>query len=77
MELTPAAAPDAYNHGPYYQRSAAFLREHPHEWFELDLRAPTTYVNRGNLAAFRPAGHFEAAQRGGVFLARYIGPPDA
>jgi hypothetical protein len=58
----------------------AALRARRGEWFELDLPGERTRANsvasaiKGQSTVFRPAGAFEAVERGARVFARYVGP---
>lgn len=60
-----------------WQRIADALRQHPHEWRRITGHpargVATTNISRGVLAAFRPAGTYEAMRRDGELFARYLG----
>jgi hypothetical protein len=48
------------------------LRDHPGQWFDAPRPLNVTELRRGNYRAFR-AGDFEARNRDGVTMVRYVG----
>ena len=66
---------------PKYADQAAELRAHPGRWGRLAtgniraVRQTVTNIAMGRLAAFRPAGHFEATSSGTTIHVRYVGEP--
>lgn len=60
-----------------WQPIADALMRHPLEWHPVDGHradtVATTNITRGVLAAFRPAGCYEAMRREGRLFIRYLG----
>jgi len=63
-----------------WTKEAAELRAHPHQWALLTTKSTVTTldntiyrIRHGQLAAFRPAGAFEAKRRGLDVWVRYVG----
>ena len=68
-----------------WREVAKQLRARPNEWAMVASAAPpstASHIRTGKLAAFSPAGHFEATARRGpdlpanrrIVYARYVGP---
>lgn len=67
-----------------WQAVAAELKDHIGQWAKVAHKETqsaasglATNIKAGRLAAFRPAGHFEAAMRGTDVWARYVGGESA
>lgn len=61
-----------------WRRIAAEVRADPSQWHTIDGMPggiTTTIVKRARLAAFEPAGSFDAASRDGDLYLRYLGEP--
>lgn len=59
---------------------AKALRNRPGDWARITEKSTVfgatqmaSYIRRGHLLAFRPAGRYEATHRGTVVYARYVG----
>lgn len=63
----------------FWERAAEALRQTPGQWRRLTglptETVATTNITRGVLAAFRPAGSFEAVRRDGDLFVIYLGDP--
>ena len=72
-ETPPLSRPPRYDP---WAPIVAILRRHPAAWFTVDgdTTTATTNINDGVLAAFRPAGAFEARRTDGALEVRYVGP---
>jgi len=70
-ETPPLSRPPRYDP---WATIAATLRRHPGIWHavEGDATTATTNINDGVLAAFRPAGEYEAKRTAGILEVRYV-----
>jgi len=75
----PPAVPKSNLHAP----KAAAMRERPGEWGEVgtygsesSAASMARTIRTGQVAAWKPAGAFEATSRGCVVYARYVGESD-
>jgi len=73
LETTPKALPRPPRYDPWAS-IAETLKRHPGVWHTIrdDQTTATTNINDGVLAAFRPAGDFEARRIGGILEVRAI-----
>jgi hypothetical protein len=72
-EIPPTSLPRPPRYDPW-QTIADTLKRHPGIWHNIagDASTATTNINDGVLAAFRPAGTFEAVRRHGSLQVRYV-----
>jgi hypothetical protein len=72
-ETTPTALPRLPRYDPWASITET-LRRHPGVWHTIrdDATTATTNINDGVLAAFRPAGDFEARRAAGVLEVRAV-----
>lgn len=76
IQLVAATPPDTSAERTPWDSIAEALRLEPGKWFICPQPwASSTNVTRGDIAAFRPAGAYQARRANGTLFIRYVGIP--